>query len=309
MIQGNIKVIDAVSNKAVPLPVTPGTSLLATNSFQFLNELNIDRLYMSACEMPEVIVREHLLTLQLSPQHLFETWEDGQLKQIHKGVGSVTLAPAGFRFRGRWDRDVEILILTLKPAAIRGASSRRLIAKCAAQLHDTNQTELVRCTGRLDSQIWHLGLALEAEFKEGNPNCRYFWESLTNALALRVLKQYSAKEPKIQHYCGGLSPHQLRRTIEYINDNLATHLSLNVLAAMLGMSPYYFERLFKQSVGCTPHQYILQRRIERAKQLLRTTQLSIMEIAFQVGCKNHSHFSKLFRKLTGISPRTYRNSL
>ncbi|MGH7998328.1 MAG: AraC family transcriptional regulator, partial [Brasilonema sp.] len=245
MIQGNIKVIDAVSNKALPLPVTPGTSLLATTSFQFLNELNIDRLYMSAYEMPEVIVREHLLTLQLSPQHLFETWEEGQLKQIHKGVGSVTLPPAGFRFRGRWDRDVEILILTLKPA---------VIAKCAAQLHDTNQTELVRCTGRLDSQIWHLGLALEAELKEGNPNGRYFWESLTNALALRVLKQYSVFEPKIQHYCGGLSPYQLRHTIEYINDNLGTHLSLNILAAMLGMSPYYFERLFKQSIGCTPHQ-------------------------------------------------------
>lgn len=300
MSQGNIKVIDAVSKKVVPLPVTPGSSLLATTPPQFLSELNIDRLYMSACEMPEVIVPNHLLTLQLSPQHLFETWEEGQLKQIYKGVGSVTLAPSGFRFRGRWDRDVEILVLTLKPAAI---------AKCAIELHDANQTELVRCTGRLDPQILHLGLALEAELKEGNPNGRYFWESLTNAIAVKVLKQYSAFEPKIQHYSGGLSPHQLRHTIEYINDNLSPQLSLNVLAAMLGMSPYYFERLFKQSVGQTPHQYILQCRIERAKQLLRTTQLPIMEIAFQVGCKNHSHFSKLFRKLTGMSPRTYRNQL
>lgn len=298
MSQGNIKVIDAVSKKVVPLPVTPGSSLLAISPPQFLSELNIDRLYMSACEMPEVIVPNHLLTLQLSPQHLFETWEEGKLKQIYKGVGSVTLAPSGFRFRGRWDRDVEILVLTLKPAAI---------AKRAIELHDANQTELVRCTGRLDPQIWHLGLALEAELKEGHPNGQYFWESLTNAIALRVLKQYSAFDLKIQHYSGGLSPHQLRHTIEYINDNLSTQLSLNVLAAMLGMSPYYFERLFKQSVGQTPHQYILQCRIERAKQLLRTTQLSIMEIGFQVGCKNHSHFSKVFRKLTGMSPRTYRN--
>jgi AraC family transcriptional regulator len=207
------------------------------------------------------------------------------------------------------------LVLTLKPAAICASQQRFAIAKCAIELHDANQTELVRCTGRLDPQIWHLGLALEAELKEGNPNGRYFWESLTNAIclqqrfaiAVRVLKQYSAFEPKVQHYSGGLSPHQLRPTIDYINDNLGTQLSLNVLAAMLGMSPYYFERLFKQSVGDTPHQYILQCRIQRAKQLLRTTQLPIMEIAFQVGCKNHSHFSKLFRKLTGMSPRTYRN--
>ncbi len=300
MIQGNIKVIEAVSNKVVPLPITPGTSLLAKDSLQFLNELSIDRLFMSACEMPEVIVREHLLTLQLSPQHLLETWEEGQLIQIQKQVGSVTLAPSGFRFRGRWDRDVEILILTLKPA---------VIEKCAVELHDINRTELVRCTGRIDPQIWYLGLALEAELKEGNPNGRYFWESLTSAIAIRVLKQYSAFEPKVQYYSGGLSPYQLRHTIEYINEHLSIDLSLSVLATILNISPYYFERLFKQSVGSTPHQYILRCRIEKAKQLLRTTQLSILEIAEQVGYKNQSHFSKLFRKLTGTSPRAYRSLL
>lgn len=298
--QGKIKVVDAGSNKVVPLPVTPGTSLLATTPLQFSNELNIDRLSMPACESPEVIVRDHLLTLQLSPQHVFETREKGQLKQIQKEFGSVTLAPAGFRFWGRWDQDVEILILTLKPAAI---------VKCAVELHDANYTELARCNGRLDPQIWHLGLALEAELKEGNPNGQYFWESLTGAIAVQVLRQYSAFEPKVQQYSGGLSLYQLRHTVEYINDNLSYDLSLNTLAAMLGMSPYYFERLFKQSVGHTPHQYILQCRVERAKQLLRTTRQPIIEIACQVGCKNHSHFSKLFRKLTGVSPKAYRSQL
>lgn len=278
--------------------MTPGTSLLAATPIQFLNELKVDRLQMPACETPEVIVCDHLLTLQLSSEHLFETREERQLKQVRKGVGSVTLAPAGFRFWGRWDKDVEILVLTLKPA---------VIARCAVELHDANQTELVRCTGRHDWQIWHMGLALEAELKEGNLNGQYFWESLTNAIAVRVVKQYSAFKPKVQLYSGGLSPHQLKRTIEYINDNLSLDLSLNVLAAMLGMSPYYFERLFKQSIGHTPHQYILYCRIDKAKQLLRTTQQPIMEIACQVGCKNHSHFSKLFHQLTGMSPKAYRN--
>jgi AraC family transcriptional regulator len=198
VVQGNIRVIDARSSQAVSLPVTPGTSLLAATPSQFLNELNVDRLSMPACETPEVIVCDHLLTLQLSPEHLFETREEGQLRQIHKGVGSVTLAPSGFRFWGRWNKDVEILILTLKPL---------VITKCVIELHDANQTELIRCTGKLDWQIWHMGLALEAELKEGNPNGQYFWESLTNAIAVRVLKQYSAFKPKIQSYSGGLSPH------------------------------------------------------------------------------------------------------
>jgi AraC family transcriptional regulator len=299
MLQG-IKVIEAASNRVVPLPITSGTSLLATTPLPSVNGLNLDRLSMPESEMPEVIVPDHLLTLQLSPPHLLETWEEGHLKQISKGIGSVTLAPSGFRFRGRWDREVEILVLTLKPA---------VIAKCAIELYDSNQPELIRSINQSDPQIWHIGLTLEAEFREGNPNGQYFWESLTNAIAVRLLKHYSAFETKIHSYSGGLSPHQLRHAIKYINDNLNLDLSLTVLATMLGISLYYFERLFKQSVGFTPHQYILRCRIEKAKQLLRTTQLSILEITEQVGYKNQSHFSKLFRKLTGVSPRAYRSLL
>lgn len=132
MVEG-IKVIDVRSNKFVPFPATPGSSLLATAPLQNCNGLNIDRLCMPACEMPEVIVPTHLLTLQLSPRHLFETREEGQLKQIHKGVGSVTLAPAGFRFRGRWDREVEILVLTLKPAAIARRINQNLMKQAESQ--------------------------------------------------------------------------------------------------------------------------------------------------------------------------------
>lgn len=298
MVRGDIKVIDARTKEVVSLPVTPGRSLLRATPFKLSKGLNVDRLFMEAGESPEIVVCDHLLTLQMSPQHLFETRDRGQLKQITKDVGSVTLAPAGFRFWGRWDKAVEIVVLTLEPA---------VVAKCADELHAANRNELVRCTGKPNPQVLHLGLALEAEREAGHPNGQYFWESLSNALSISVLNQFSAFKQKIQHHSGGLSSHQLKRTIEYINDNLAFNLSLDVLATMLSMSPYYFERLFKQSVGRTPLQYIISCRVERAKVLLRTTRQPIMSVASQVGYQNHSHFSRLFRKLTGVSPSAYRN--
>ncbi|MDF5720548.1 MAG: AraC family transcriptional regulator [Rhizonema sp. PD37] len=210
----------------------------------------------------------------------------------------MSLAPSGFRFQGRWDRYVEMLVLSFKPS---------IVEKCAATLHDGNHAELVRCNGILDPQIQHLDLALEAEFLAGNPGGRFYNESLANVIAVQLLKKYSAKEPKIYLYTDGLSEHKLRLVIDYINDNLTEDVSLEAIADAVGISMYYFVQLFKQSTGFTPYQYVLQCRVERAKQLLRTTKLPIIDIALVIGCKNQSHFTKLFRKLTQTTPRQYRN--
>ncbi|WP_313949281.1 helix-turn-helix transcriptional regulator [Leptolyngbya sp. FACHB-261] len=83
-------------------------------------------------------------------------------------------------------------------------------------------------------------------------------------------------------------------------------MKLADLAALLGMSQFHFSHLFKQSIGTAPYQYLLQQRVERAKQLLKQTDQSIMEIAFLCGFNSHSHLSKQFRQLTGITPTAYR---
>ncbi|MBW4447616.1 MAG: helix-turn-helix domain-containing protein [Spirirestis rafaelensis WJT71-NPBG6] len=299
MSDSKIKVFDVVNDKFVPLPVSSDSSLIVANTNLECDDIYAERLSMPSIEYPEVIPQEHLLTIQLSEPHTLEVVENGKLRRIHKIPGSISLAPSGVRFKGRWDKDVEILILTLKPI---------VIEKCAFELHDANQTELMHCNGVLDPQIQYIGLALEAEFLAGSPGGRFYNQSLANALAVQLLKKYSTKEPKIQQYTGGLSTHKLRRAIEYINDNLSTDVSLNDLAAVVGMSMYYFVQMFKQSTGYTPYQYILQCRVERAKHLLRTTNLPIVEIALQVGCNNQSHFAKLFRNLTKTTPRKYRNN-
>jgi AraC family transcriptional regulator len=101
----------------------------------------------------------------------------------------------------------------------------------------------------------------------------------------------------------------LREAIAYINDHLDRNLSLAELAALVQMSPYYFASLFKQSTGLAPHQYITKCRIERAKQLLKKRELTIMEICQQVGFQSQSHFTRVFRKHTATTPKAYRQLL
>jgi AraC family transcriptional regulator len=104
----------------------------------------------------------------------------------------------------------------------------------------------------------------------------------------------------------GLPEHKIKRAIDHIHNHLADDLSLEVIAKVAGMSPYYFARLFKQVIGKTPHQYILHCRMECAKQLLLENTCSITEVAAQVGFVSLSHFSKRFCKHTGMSPKSYR---
>jgi AraC family transcriptional regulator len=86
------------------------------------------------------------------------------------------------------------------------------------------------------------------------------------------------------------------------------NIKLSDLAALLDMSQFHFSHMFKQSIGTSPYQYLIQQRIERAKQLLKQTNRSIMDIALECGFNSHSHLGQQFRQLTGITPKSYRSS-
>jgi len=105
---------------------------------------------------------------------------------------------------------------------------------------------------------------------------------------------------------GGLPPAALRRVREYAESHLEEHVSLEMLAACAGLSVYHFARAFKQSEGVTPHSYLLQRRIERAQELLTDTDLPVSEIALAAGFSDQSHLARHFRERVGVPPSTYR---
>ena len=106
----------------------------------------------------------------------------------------------------------------------------------------------------------------------------------------------------------GLPPRVLRRVDEYIYVHLGKTISLNTLADVAGLSPSHFSRMFRQSKGVSPGDYLARRRVERTKELLASTDLSVAEIALAVGFSDQSHCSRSFRKLTGICPSEYRCS-
>ena len=144
--------------------------------------------------------------------------------------------------------------------------------------------------------------SIKIDLTEGLPAGRLYGESLGAALAVYLARRYGVQRPARREPRGGLRDYQLRRVLEYINAHLDQDLGLNDLAALAGLSTHYFVELFRQRVGKTPHRYVLERRIERAKELLMERKQSITDVALAVGFGETSSFSAAFRKATGVTP-------
>lgn len=156
--------------------------------------------------------------------------------------------------------------------------------------------------------IHHMGLALKAELEAGGADTGLYAESMATALSVHWLRQYSSRQQEIRDYPGGLPKYKLREVIAYIQEHLDQNLTLAELNSPMQMSPHYFASLFKQSTGLTPHQYVTKCRIEKAKQLLLKGELTVVEICQEVGFQNQSHFTRVFRQHTTMTPKVYRDA-
>ena len=162
--------------------------------------------------------------------------------------------------------------------------------------------------GLRDQHIESLLLALRSDLEDGSPAGPLYGESIATALAVYLQKRYGVPATKTTQYRGGIPGIRLNRVLEYIQANLGEDLKLFALAQTAGMSAHYFSELFKQSTGQSPHQYVLRARIERAKEHLRDSRVSVVEASAITGFVDQSYFTKVFRRIVGVTPTEFRAS-
>ena len=131
-------------------------------------------------------------------------------------------------------------------------------------------------------------------------------QSLESDRAREIVDAYVGATLAPVEVIGGLPPRRLQRVLEHVKENIGKDLSVADMSQVVGMSQYYFSKLFKMSTGTTPHQYVMRQRIERAQELLRDGNTALVEIATQVGFETQSHFTSVFRRLVGITPKKFR---
>jgi AraC family transcriptional regulator len=223
----------------------------------------------------------------------------GRCRSDRASARNICIVPAGQPIAVQWREEVEGVTLSV---------SQALLA-CAISGDDSRtQVDIVETYGAEDQLIRQIGLALLREALTSEPVGRLYAESLTQTLALHLVRHYCVSHRAPEMFRGGLSGYKLRRAKDFINEHLEQDLTLASIAASVGLSQFHFARAFKLTTNTTPQRYLTKRRVERAKQLLSESDLPLVEISALVGFKTQSHFTTLFRRFTGTTPKRWRES-
>jgi AraC family transcriptional regulator len=239
---------------------------------------------------------------------------------IHAGPPvDVTCRRAGQLHRGTASRGDIHIIPAETPSVweVRGADtfltlsvSDALLGRVAAELGlDPAAVEIRNRFQTRDTQLENIAWALKDEMECGYPCGQLYLDSLAVAVATRLICSHSSKTADERRRTKRLSDRRLRRVLDYIEDNLAENVSLSDLAAVVGLSVSHFKVLFREAVGVPPHQYLIQRRVERARNLLGESALSISQIATRTGFAHQSHLARHMSRVLGVSPKSLRGAL
>ena len=183
---------------------------------------------------------------------------------------------------------------------------RRLAAETGLE---PEGVEVVPLFSAPEPQIERVGLSLLSEMETGGLGGELYAESLANVLALHLLRNHSSLGSNSRRQVGsdgGFSKRALEQATDYMNENLPRKLALAEISGVAHMSPHHFARSFKAATGLSPHQYVIHRRVERAKSLLSDTSLTVAEVARTVGFSIPSHLAHHVRRLLGVSPSVLR---
>lgn len=197
--------------------------------------------------------------------------------------------------------DAEMLSIELDPARLTllEAGDTRF---CARSLNGTPKFD--------DPELRHLIATLWAEVQAGCPQGRLYTDSLSLGLAVHVHRRFGALEGtrgEDRREAGSrLTPTQLRRIDDYITQHLAESIGLTDLAREAGLSRYHFTRLFSNTVGRSPYQHVLHKRLEHAYHLLTSSNASVAQVALAAGFSSQSHFADVCRRLLGATPKELR---
>jgi len=263
-----------------------------------------------AAEIVQATAHESIEYRFCAPRHLLVLYEQGvrcdgdtfveglprsTLRDVQR---KLTFVPAGHEYCERHEPRVptRMMFFYLEPQKVPTLS----------------ETANATLTPRLffeDATLWNTALKLRQLVESAGSDNRLYLEALGVVLAHELVRLNAGAQRIEAPARGGLAPWQQRIVTAYIEEHLAEQIPLATLARLVRLSPYYFCRAFKHSLGLPPHRYHNRRRIEQAKLLLAEPAPSVTDIGMTVGFSETSSFTTAFRKATGLTPTAYHRSL
>ena len=251
-----------------------------------------------AFELPPLSSVVYCISLTLGRPYKVEIQRGGRRRSYQLVPGDVSVFPYGFSIGGATFEPCEFLALCIRPHVIESA---------AAGVPGDGRPEIKTSIGVSDPLAAGMLHDLLRELKAGGGVASPHVEALVEALSVHLVRHYSSRPRAAGGQADGMPDYVLSGAVAFIEDSLERDLSPAEIARAAGLSPARFARAFKAATGKPVREYVDERRVEKAKPLLASGELTPEEVARRVGFKSPRRFAAVFRKLTGVSPRSYRS--
>lgn len=284
------------------LKVIPFQAVAASNRLGWAGLQAARYRVSTAWEYNAPALTHHRLVLVPRPPRELDLRFDGVKRQVPPPAGAIIVVPAGTAGRVRWSGGFDWLHTYLEPG---------LVERVAAEVFDRDPARLaIPPLDNLDlSPLRATMVAVADELAGGGPGGPLAAESMANLLTVHLLRHLSAPGRAELGRDGALPRTRLRAVIEFIEEHLHVGPTLEQMAAVVRLSPYHFARQFRAATGLPPHQFVIARRVERAKRLLQDAGGgSLAEVAALAGFSDQSQFGRHFKRLVGVTPGQFRMS-
>ncbi|HAV62337.1 MAG TPA: hypothetical protein DCY13_08245 [Verrucomicrobiales bacterium] len=243
----------------------------------------------------EILLLKHLVCLQLEQPAVLE-WQ-GDERSVQRTIlpGQICVFPAHRVHSGSYRHTGRYIAVHLEPAFMIAASE---------SLTKGPHPELRWELGIDSAPLRELVMLLHGEAGRSSSTGAQYATAAARLLAMHLLQHHSVM-PASENPRGGLTPARLNRVVELIRNHLDERLTLRRLAARAGLSTFHFSRVFRQSTGMSPFEFVMSCRIKRAKELLLRPGARIGEVALQCGFCDQAHLTRNFKGTTGITPAEY----
>jgi len=231
-----------------------------------------------------------VLMFNMSPVQALRQTREGRSFVSDMLHGEMTLMPCGVPSQWSWNGTCDRLDVIVSPHVFGDGSKLEVVDRFAFR----------------DAEMEAVCRGLYRELSRGDLAEPLYVESQMMKLAVLLLLRHStASQPSTILPSSGLTRIQARRILDYIESNLSCELTLSELARIIDLSLHHFARMFKRTIGAAPHQYVLERRVERAKKMMRATDASLVEISLSAGFSSQSHFTSAFHRMVGATPAEF----
>lgn len=279
-------------------PLLESTRLVRTSASDLLT---LEYFEAQPGTMPErVYAQHHILLNYRAEPHRVENWRDGEHRDFTYHKDEIVVTPAGIRSGWRWHAKSKVIVVTLEPDKLeRFAQSELGLLLTTRQLQDLPQFT--------DADICQAGWLLKDALETRDVGSELMFESLARVFLIKLLQKYGDRD-ELPELAKGFTSRHYKRVLDYVSENFGKSVTLDTLAKEAGLSPSHFSRLFKQTIGQSPMQFVISYRVEQAKKMLADPNRALIDVALSCGFADQAHFSRVFKQSAGSTPKAWRTA-